>query len=98
MIFSRSICMSMFNKDQVQKWINDYWRESKNCQICGSNDWLLLDNVWELRDFRGGDVASGGPVLPVVALMCNVCGHTLFFNAIAVRAVERPASREGKDE
>jgi hypothetical protein len=56
-----------------------------------------MEKVWEFREFQGGDFAIGGgqPVLPIVALMCNVCGHTIFFNAIAVKAVQRSNSQEG---
>jgi hypothetical protein len=59
----------------------------------------LFDNVWELREFQGGGLVVGGsPILPVVALMCNVCGHTILFNAFAVKAIERPQEKEGKNE
>ena len=79
-----------YDKKKVWEWITSYWKPPRSCEVCGSDQWLLLDNVWELRRFEGGGLSVGGaPLLPVVALMCNVCGHTLFFNAIAVRAVSK---------
>lgn len=91
--------MTGFNKDKVQEWISNYWTGSKECQVCQSSEWILLDNVWELRKFeKGGLVVGGGSILPVVGLMCNVCGQMLFFNAFAVRAIDRPQPKEGSDE
>lgn len=90
--------MASYDKEAVQKWISEYWTGTKDCLVCGSNDWILMDNVWELRDFHGGDFSVGGPVLPLIALMCNVCGHTLLFNAIAVRAIERSPAPEAQGE
>ena len=89
-----------FDKAEVQQWLDRYWKGPHHCPICNSEAWLLMEKVWELREFQSGNLVIGGgqPVLPVVALMCNVCGYTVFFNAIAVRAVSRPASREQRNE
>ena len=89
-----------FDKEKVQQWLDTYWKGSHSCPICNSDAWLLMEKVWELKEFQGGAsvISRGQPVLPVVALMCNVCGHTIFFNAIAVRALSRAASREGRNE
>ena len=87
------------DKEKVLQWINTHWTGPRNCQVCHSTNWLLLDKVWELREFQGGALVIGSnPVLPVVALMCNVCGHTIFFNAIAVGAVAKSTPREEQDE
>ena len=87
------------DKAKVWEWINSYWTAPHNCPVCQNDDWMLFDEVWELGDFHGDiRVIGHNAVLPVVALMCNVCGHTILFNAVAVRAVSKPISREGKDE
>jgi hypothetical protein len=91
--------MTEFNKEKAQEWISKYWTRPKECTVCGSDQWLLLDNVWELRKFERGTLVIGGsPILPVVALMCNVCGHLIFFNAIAVRAIAREELKEDSGE
>jgi len=88
-----------YDKAKVWEWITSYWTGARNCPVCESTDWVLLDKVWELREFHGGSLHVGsGPILPVVGLMCNVCGHTLFFNAIAARAVRKDESSEADDE
>lgn len=91
--------MPEFNKERAQQWISEYWAGPKECQICRSNEWVMLDNIWELRKFEGGGlVIGGGPIVPVVALMCNVCGQMLIFNAFAVKALDRAEVAEVEDE
>jgi len=82
------------NKEKVWQWIDSHWTAPRNCPICESSDWLLLERVWELGEFDEGAVMSGRSRLPVVALMCNVCGYQIFFNAVAVGAVRRPGPEE----
>ena len=41
-----------FDKEKVWQWIDEYWTASRDCPICASNDWLLLEKVWELGGFR----------------------------------------------
>lgn len=78
-----------YDKARVQEWLDQYWGPPRKCAVCQNDAWILMDRIWELREFRTGPNA-----LPVIALMCNVCGHTVFFNAIAVRAVKRPDGEE----
>jgi hypothetical protein len=87
-----------YDKERAWKWIESFWKEPRKCSICGSEDYFLLDKVWEFREFHGGTLRLGGPVLPVIGLMCNVCGHTIFFNAIASRAISKDEDMEGQDE
>jgi hypothetical protein len=87
------------DKRKVGQWLETHWTGSHRCPICQGSNWTLMDKAWELREFQGGSFVIGGqPILPVVALMCNVCGYTILFNAIAVGAVERPAPQEEQDE
>jgi len=74
-----------FNKEKAQEWIDKHWRHSRNCPICMHNNWLLMTKIWQLPQFH----QEGDTNLPVISLMCNVCGYTIFFNAIAVGLVER---------
>lgn len=51
------------------------------CPICGvQNQWEMPDGFVALpvvSNFWTGERASG---LPSAALVCKICGHTLFFN------------------
>lgn len=82
------------DRKKITDWLNSNWKGKKLCPICQSNNWFILNNVWESREFHSGDFVVGGPVLPLVSVMCNVCGYTLLFNAIAVGAVPRPETEE----
>lgn len=69
------------DKQKVEKWIYTNWTGSKNCPVCKSKAWQLMDDLWALVEFKDGRVVLPGQVLPLVAMLCNVCGHTIFFNA-----------------
>lgn len=75
----------MNEKIDVQKvvdWLNSQWQGPKVCPICKSNNWNISEKLLELREFHEGSFVVGGPVYPLIAITCKVCGHTLFFNAI----------------
>lgn len=78
-----------YDKKSTLDWINQHWPGSETCTICNDTQWVLFDDVWELRGFNNGSLVVGGPVIPVITLMCNVCGHMIFFNAIAVKAIQK---------
>lgn len=86
-----------YDKNKVSEWINENLPDALKCPICGESKYFLMDKVWELGEFEPGP-GFGRQVLPVVAMMCNVCGHTILFNAIAVRAVKRSDAQGGSDE
>ena len=55
------------------------------CQLCRKNSWTLADGFVPLglqEDFSTFQV--GGPVLPLVALVCSNCGNTCFINLISL--------------
>ena len=74
---------------KVEEWLNSQWLGPKQCPVCGNNDWLIFPRAYEMREYQGGDFVMPGSVVPLVAVMCNVCGHTLLFNGLALRVVER---------
>lgn len=86
-------------KDEIEKiasWLNKHWKGEKLCPICGNNNWNISQAVYELRTFHGGGLVVGGPVYPVIGIVCMVCGHTLFFNAIKLGFV-KPAPSQKKE-
>ncbi len=61
------------DRQQAAIWLKDRWKGPKICHICQSNRWIIDNTVSELPQ-------SGGRVLPLLAVTCDVCGHTLLFN------------------
>lgn len=60
--------------------------KNASCQSCGNKDWIASENIFELREFQGGNMVIGGKsaILPVVPVTCKHCGHTIFFNALTI--------------
>lgn len=80
------------SSDNIKALLAKLNKTLKPCGACGSGKWKITDTVFELREFnQGGLVVGGGSqLLPVIALMCDVCGNTLLFNALILDLVERP--------
>jgi len=62
-----------------------------SCSVCQGKGWVLSDRIFELREFHGGTLVIGekSATFPVIAVVCNSCGNTLFFNAIQLGIAER---------
>lgn len=60
------------------------------CIFCKS-ELFLNQNIFELRQFNGGDFIVGGEttILPVVALTCSKCGYTHLFSAVFLGILDR---------
>jgi hypothetical protein len=93
-------------RERAAAWVRDNWKLPATCAICGSNNWQISD-VYEMRRFREGAIVIGGsqPVLPVFPVTCNVCGNTIFINAVVSGVVapskaasESPDSPESESE
>lgn len=56
-------------KVNIEKFIqhlNEKWG-NKPCPMCNSKGWNVSDNVYELREFHGGNLVLGnGPIFPVI--------------------------------
>ena len=93
-----------YNAELGLDWIQKHWKKSPNCTICDANYWKVSDQITELRPFNR-DVFVIGParVVPVIYLVCKVCGYTIFFNAVIAGLVEgtgpdEPGGKTGSDE
>jgi hypothetical protein len=69
-----------------EKWV----APSKECPICTSNSWNAT-LPYEVRPLGSSALASlgGGPVFPLILLVCNVCGFVHQFSAIATGILPR---------
>jgi len=62
--------------------------QGKTCPMCGKGPWHVQNSAFELREFSGGDLLVGGPVIPVVPIVCASCGNTVLVNAIIAGLVK----------
>lgn len=54
----------------------------RSCNMCGQGNWNVSGKLFELREFQSGSLSVGGPVVPVVPIVCTNCGNTVLVNAI----------------
>ncbi len=81
-------------KDRIYKlevkkiitYLEDKWKGRK-CPMCNSNHWVISDIIYELREFRGGNLNAGSPLYPVIPIICDNCGNTIFINALKAGAL-----------
>jgi hypothetical protein len=58
------------------------------CAVCGSGNWQFDDTIFELRQFAGGGLSTGGMIKPVITITCNGCGNIVFMNALTTGVVQ----------
>lgn len=60
------------------------WKAPVSCSVCKSNDWDVPIEVYELREFHGGNMVIGGgsSLIPVSPVTCKVCGNTVLINPL----------------
>ncbi|MFA5015018.1 MAG: hypothetical protein WC549_05705 [Actinomycetota bacterium] len=56
------------------------------CFICKSNNWIISDKIFEIREFLGGALQVSGDtsILPLISVTCSKCGNVIFFNALTL--------------
>ena len=76
--------------DKATAWLEAHWKEDKDCQVCGNDQWHIVDKVVEVRAYGEGQLNHNGPLYPLMSVLCTTCGNTLFFNARFAGLVVQP--------
>lgn len=70
-----------FVSHRIDHYIKDKWH-GRPCPMCQTGSWSVSDRVYELREFNNGHlIIGGGPVIPVISVVCDECGNTMFIDA-----------------
>lgn len=85
--------MSKIDGQKVIEHLKEKWK-GRSCQMCGVGNWNVQDTAYEVRQFSQGGLVVGGPVIPVVPVVCTNCGNTVLVNAIIAKAIEPPTGGE----
>ncbi|MBU1209929.1 MAG: hypothetical protein KJ587_01490 [Alphaproteobacteria bacterium] len=87
-------------KDRALAWLNQKWVGNKACPVCAQNHWTIADHAVTPSISHGSGLIIGGPSYPHALVICNNCGHTLFFNAVLMGILrdEKPAKPEEKTD
>ena len=76
------------------KWLEARWGSAHKC-ICGHDDWLVSDKVFELKEYHH-ELTQHSVVQPVIAVICKHCGHTVYVNAIVANVVQAEGGTDEK--
>ncbi len=68
-----------------QKWAG------RTCPMCLVGNWSVQDSTYQLTEFNEGSLVIGGPVIPVIPVICNNCGNTILVNAITAGVLKPPS-------
>lgn len=52
--------------------------------MCQSGNWSVSSEVFELREFNGGNLVISGnsSIIPIIPITCSNCGNIIYINAI----------------
>lgn len=68
-------------QDQIARATEHVQQHLRQCPICGSSSWQLVDVVNALP-FTGGGLVLGGPTTPMLLVACSGCWYTIQFAAV----------------
>ena len=69
------------------KWLDNHWKQSRNCPICNATKWEIDSELVEVRLFRWQEIEPGAPVRALVVVTCANCGYTILFDAVTAGIV-----------
>lgn len=77
--------------DKQKQLVANKLRILQGCPVCHGHQLTMSDTLFEVREFNEGNLIIGGnsAVYPLLAISCNDCGHTLFFNAILLGVLSK---------
>lgn len=73
--------MAKFDASKAIEHLRTKWH-GRPCPMCGAGNWNVQDSTYQLLEFNQGGLVIGGPVIPVIPIVCSNCGNTLLVNAI----------------
>lgn len=93
--------MAKFDSSKAVAHLQSKWG-GRPCPMCGKGPWNIQDSTFQLAEFNEGNFVLGGPVIPVIPVMCNNCGYVALVNAIFAGVQERqkeaPATEKQHEE
>jgi hypothetical protein len=89
--------MSKFDTEKLIKYLNSKWGP-RPCPMCGSGPWKVQGSIFQLMEYNeGAGLVIGGPIIPVVPVICANCGNTILVNAV-ISDVVNPSVPPSKEE
>lgn len=73
--------MAKFDGSKAIEYLREKWL-GRPCPMCGVGNWSVQDSTYQLLQFNQNALVGGGPVIPVIPVVCNNCGNTILVNAL----------------
>lgn len=76
-------------KQFVENILLKKWAD-KQCPFCKKPFWIVNEQIYQLMPWQKGAalVIGGGPVQPVISVICQNCGFAPFFNAMVTGIIK----------
>ena len=84
-------------QSRAQEWVREKSSGIPACTMCGQRQWALGDHSVHSPIYFGGGMFLGGPTYPQFMLICQTCGHTVYYNAI-LSGVIKEKEQEATDQ
>lgn len=81
--------MAKLDNEKILAYLRTKWA-GRPCQMCGVGSWNVQDSLFQLTEFNEGSVVLGGPVVPILPVVCGNCGNTVLVNALVSGALKPP--------
>lgn len=69
-----------------------------SCPLCNDGQWIVTSEIFYLNEYFKDKVVVGAKSFPVLPIVCNKCGNTMFINALVANLIEDKPSKEVKKD
>lgn len=66
------------------------------CPLCKKGQWIVTPDIFFLSEYQSTKFGIGGKAYPVLPIVCDVCGNTIFINAIIANLIDKPSKKSDK--
>jgi hypothetical protein len=81
--------VAKIDSQKVIRHLQEKWG-SRPCPMCSKGPWGVQDSMFQLMEFSEGALTLGGPLIPVVPVVCKNCGYLVLVSALAANVVPPP--------
>lgn len=80
--------LSAKHQAKINEKLNEVWKEQR-CDICGNSEWGTSSKLQQLVEYQSGESLTARSVIPLVPIICTVCGNTRLFNAVILGIIDQ---------
>lgn len=75
------------------EFLKSKWKNK--CPMCGTGDWLVQGTTFQLMEFHKNATILGGPVMPVLPIICRTCSYVAFISPLVAGLIELDEKETG---